>query len=564
MGRDVPKSPGEVPGKPKGEFKGHSNIAACFLDVAGQFPDYPALGIAGGDSVLNYRETAEAVRRFAYHLGPLDSGHRAGILSENRPEWAIAYLGVLAAGGMVVPIDPHFKEEELCRLISEAVLDTLCVSARLRGIAEKASATCPRRPEIIILEQILSLTGEPYRLSLTEDGALPAALIFTSGTTGNIKKVILTHGNILSDIDGFCRRVSLPPTSRFLSVLPLHHTLECTCDMIAPLLLGGAVYYVRELNSREILNGIKAHRITHFISVPLLFEKLYHGIRNTVKKASLPQRTLFNLIMGLVRAIYAVTGVNTGRMMFASFRRKAGLDSVELMISGGAPLPVEVSKAINLLGISFVEGYGLTETSPVVTLGTPERFKFGSVGPPLDNAEVKLDSPDNHGIGELLVRGPMTTPGYDGNPEATAALLQDGWLYTGDLARIDSDGYVFIVGRKKNLIVSAAGKNIYPEEIEAGLLASPFIIEAMVYGRKEAGGREEVSALIYPDFDRLEMQLGKGRIDITNDEIKAILDPEIKAICGRMADFKRIKHITYLRQELEKTSTRKIKRNTPR
>ncbi|MDD4052836.1 MAG: AMP-binding protein [candidate division Zixibacteria bacterium] len=252
-----------------------------------------------------------------------------------------------------------------------------------------------------------------------------------------------------------------------------------------------------------------------------------------------------------------------GGVLFAALRRKAGLDSVELMISGGAPLPVDTSKAINLLGISFVEGYGLTETSPVVSLSPAEKIKYGSVGPALDNAEVKLYAADSHGIGELLVRGPMTTPGYEGNPEATAKLLRDGWLYTGDLARIDSDGYIYIVGRKKNLIVSAAGKNIYPEEIEAGLLTSPFLIEAMVYGRMGSGGREEVAAMIYPDFDRLEMRLGKGRADITDDDIKAFLDPEIKAICGRMADFKRIKHIIYLRHELEKTSTRKIKRSVP-
>jgi long-chain acyl-CoA synthetase len=417
---------------------------------------------------------------------------------------------------------------------------------------------------LISIDTILSSPKIERPLRTMEDPDRPASLIFTSGTTGHSKKVILTHGNILADIDGFSRRVSLPPGARFLSVLPLHHTLECTCDMIAPLLLGGAVYYIRDLNSREILNGIRKHRITHFISVPLLFEKLYHGIRNTVKKAPFPQRIMFGLLLGLVKAIHAVAGLNIGRAAFASFRRKVGLDSVELMISGGAPLPMEVCRAINLMGISFVQGYGLTETSPVVSLGSSERIKFGSVGQPLGNAEIKLEAPDGHGIGELLVRGPMTTPGYEGNPEATAALLRDGWLHTGDLARIDADGHLYIVGRKKNVIVSAAGKNIYPEEIEAELLTSPHIIEAMVYGRSGAGGREEVAAMVYPDFDRLEMQTGKGRADITDDDIKAVLDPDIKVICGRIADFKRIKHITYLRQELEKTSTRKIKRNAPK
>lgn len=550
--------------RPVTGFRGHTDIAACFFDVAGQFADHPALGMAGDDAVLTYRQVSEAVRRFAYFLGSSESGWRVGILSENRVEWAVAYLGILASGGLAVPIDPLLKEEELDRVFLEAGLDKLCVSNRLREVVDRAMARGTARPELIPLDSVLTLTGKERPLQPAEDPHRPASLIFTSGTTGKSKKVILTHGNILSNIHGFCRRVSLPAGSRFLSVLPLHHTLECTCDMIAPLVLGSAVYYVRELNSREILNGFRKHKITHFIGVPLIFEKLYRGIQDAVKKAPLSQRAGYWILKGAVTAASAVVGLNIGRTMFASFRRKAGLDSVELMISGGAPLPIEVSRAINQIGINFIEGYGLTETAPVVSLTPAERIKYGSVGPALDNAEVRLDTPDGHGIGELLVRGPMTTPGYEGNPEATAELLHDGWLHSGDLARIDDDGYIYIVGRKKNVIVSAAGKNIYPEEIEAALLASPWIIEAMVYGRKGEGGREEVAAMVYPDFNRLGAQTGKGREAITDDEIKAILDPEIKTICGRMADFKRVKHITYCRRELEKTSTRKIKRNVPR
>lgn len=550
--------------RPVAGFKGHANIAACFFDVASQVPDYPALCMAGDDVALTYQQTADAVRRFAYFLGSAEQSLRVGILSENRVEWGIAYLGIVAAGGLVVPIDPLLKEEELDRVFSEAGLHKLCVSNRLRSMAEKAMARGAAQPELIPVDSVLSLTGKERPLALAEDPDRPASLIFTSGTTGKSKKVVLTHGNILSDIDGFCQRVSLPAGSRFLSVLPLHHTLECTCDMIAPLVLGCSVYYVRELNSKEILTGIRRHRITHFISVPLLYEKLHHGIFDAVKKASWPQRFAFHFLKGAVTAAAAVGGLNLGKKAFASFRRKAGLDSVELMISGGAPLPVEVSKAINLMGIDFIEGYGLTETSPVVALTPPGRIKYGSVGQALYNTQVRLDAADDNGIGELLVRGPIATPGYEGNPEATAALLQGGWLHTGDLARIDADGYISIVGRKKNVIVSAAGKNIYPEEIEAALLSSLWIIETMVYGRKGTGGREEVAAMIYPDFDRLEAQLGKNRAEMTDDDIKTILDPEIKTVCARMADFKRIKHVTYRRGELEKTSTRKIKRNAPR
>lgn len=536
-----------------------STISARLFESAAKHADLSAIAMSGDDYPLTYSQLAERVRDFASALGGITPLEPVGILSENRPEWGIAYFGILAAGGIVVPFDCLLKDAELHRFISESRIKKLFISPKHR---ERLEAITDRQPlELLPLDKIGENSGIEFTPNTAIDSNSPAVIIFTSGTTGNSKRVILTHHNILSDVDGVSRRLNFMPGERFLSVLPLHHTFEATCGMILPLLNGLGIYYVAELNSKEILDGFKKHRITHFISVPLLFEKLYHGVMNAVRKAPWHKRALFRLMLALTKIVQSVTGWKAGRIIFSPFRRKAGLDSLRLMVSGGAPLPAEVSRSFNLLGFDFVEGYGMTESSPVLTVNPAGRGKHGSVGPPLDNVEIRIENPDEHGVGEVIARGPMVMQGYQDNPEETAKIIKEGWLHTGDLGRLDGDGYLYIVGRKKNLIISAAGKNIYPEEIEAALLESPLILEAMIYGKKDDRGREEVAALIYPDFEALGNSLNMPPQAISDSDIKTALDIEIKNISEQMADYKRIKHITYRRQELEKSSTRKIKRH---
>ena len=537
-----------------------SNIAASFFDAAEKYADHPAVGMAGDDAYLTYRQLAEHIRACASFIAPVTRGEAIGLLSENRPEWGKVYLAILACGGMVVPIDSLLKKDELAHVIAESKITRLFVSSRYHPIADQAIGGLDRRPKLIRIESIPAEMAQGFEPEPDDNPDAPAALIFTSGTTGRSKRVILTHRNILSDIEGFIERVSFGVGDRFLSVLPLHHTLEATVGLIAPLLHGAAIYYVRAINSREILEGIKRHRITLFVSVPLLYEKLYHGILNAVDKAPAAKRLLVRLSMRSTKALYRLTGMNAGGRVFRSLRKKAGLDSIRLMVCGGAPLPAATARNFCLMGFPFIEGYGLTETSPVLAVNPPEKVKFGSVGPPLRNVELRIDDPDGAGVGEIVVRGPMITPGYLDNPEETAKLIRNGWLHTGDVGRIDQDGYLYISGRMKNLIVSAAGKNIYPEEIESQLLRSPFIIEAMVWGKKVGSGREEVAVLIYPDFETLAARLGKKPEEMTDEEIRAFLDPEVKLLSAGMADYKRVKHIDYIRQEMEKTSTKKIKR----
>ena len=536
------------------------NIAARFFVTADSQGDAPAVGISGDDAYLSYRQLADRVKECSLFLGRLMPGETVGLLSENRPEWSKAYLAVLSSGGTVVPVDSLLKAEELKKVFVESKIEKIFVSHRFIDVVEKIVSEIDVPIAIIDLENIPRQDisqFQPYYVTNPDDAAV---LIFTSGTTGSSKQVILTHNNILSSIESIIECILFQHGDRFLSVLPLHHTFEGTVGFLLPLLNGCAVYYVKEINSREILTGIQKHKITHFLSVPLIYEKIYHGILGAIKKAPPMRRALFSVLNKSTRAIYALTGKNAGKKFFASMREKAGLSSIELFVSGGAALSVEVCRGFNLLGLTLIEGYGLTETAPVLTVNRPWNIQFGSVGQAMPQVQLKIDNPDANGVGEILAKGPMVTPGYKDNPEATKALFRDGWLCTGDMGLIDKKGFLSIKGRVKNLIVSAAGKNIYPEEIEAQLLGSEYILEAMVYGHQADNGREEVAALIYPDYDILSTELEKTVETITDDDLRAKVGGEIAQICSHMADYKRVKHIQYTREELIKTSTKKVKR----
>ncbi|MCK5126582.1 MAG: AMP-binding protein [candidate division Zixibacteria bacterium] len=542
------------------EFSTMRNIAACFFSSAVNHADSRAVGISGEDAYLDYRHLLRKVKECSAHLGKLASGQRVGLLAENRPEWGKAYLAILASGGIVVPIDALLKQNEFQNIIEQAGITKLIVSHSFIDTAEEINKSLEYKIEIIDLENIPESDVSDYQPNFVTDPHNTAVLIFTSGTTGNAKKVILTHENILSDIDSLLDIVNFQEGDRFLSVLPLHHTFEATLGFLIPLLNGCAVYYIRELNSREIMTGFQKNKITHFVSVPLIYEKLYQGILGAVKKAPPTKRALFSISRKATGAIYSLTGKNAGTQLFKSLRKKAGLENLKLFVSGGAPLPMEVNKGLNLLGIKLLEGYGLTETSPVLTCNRPDKIKFGTVGLPVKNVKIKIDQPDDNGVGEVLAKGPMITPGYQDNPEATEELFRDGWMCTGDLGSIDSEGFLTIKGRAKNLIVSAAGKNIYPEEIESELLNSEYILEAMVYAHQASNGREEVGAMIFPDLELIAGKINKKPEEVIEDDVKEVIQSEIRHICSKMAGYKRIKHITFTQEELQKTSTRKIKR----
>jgi long-chain acyl-CoA synthetase len=345
----------------------------------------------------------------------------------------------------------------------------------------------------------------------------------------------------------------------FLSLLPLHHTYEATCGFITPIVSGATIVYARSLKSKEILEDIAFNKVGILCGVPLLFEKMNHAILRGVQQASVIRKILFHILYWL-SSFGWVLGYKWGRLLLASIRQKAGLSTIRMIVSGGAPLPSSTARFFNYLGIDFLQGYGLTECSPVISTNRPDNIKFGSVGPPLCNIEVRIHEPDINGIGEIAVRGKAVTPGYLDNKTATAEVIRDGWLFTGDMGYLKG-GHLWITGRRKNVIVTAAGKNIYPEELEEKLGESPFILETVVFGkRKESKQGEEVSALIVPDIEQFKVEFGILSDSPDPDKIKEVIAGIVEDVNDRIAEYKRISSFEVRLQELEKTSTKKVKR----
>jgi long-chain acyl-CoA synthetase len=538
-----------------------ATIHGAFEQVARQCPEQIAFKADGGKGqCYTYGEVVSLVGRLAAGLSRPEFAQveLIGILSENRPEWGIAYLGILAAGRTVVPIDANLKEDEISFIIQDAGLPIVFVSGRFESMLHQ------RHPSVRILSFEedsrycwRSLIGSEAATAKTVNNT--AVLIYTSGTTGTPKAVELTHRNILANLEGISASLQFDRNDVFLSVLPLHHTFEATCGFLTPLMSGSTIVYARSLKSKEILEDIAANRVTLMCGVPLLFEKMYHSMQRKIASASVGRRLLFHTLLGL-SAFGWQLGYKLGRTLFRSLRRKAGLDSIRMFVSGGAALPPRIARFFNLIGFDFLQGYGMTECSPVLSVNRPDDIKFGSVGPPLANMTVKIHNPDADGVGEIIVKGDNVTPGYRGNPEKTAELIVDGWLHTGDLGRLH-DGHLWITGRRKNVIISAAGKNIYPEELEEKLLESNYVLEAVVFGRRKEGKQgEEVRALIVPDTKQLEADFGISAESPDMEAVEKIIADVVREVNERVADYKRITGFDLQLEELEKTSTKKVKR----
>jgi long-chain acyl-CoA synthetase len=388
-----------------------------------------------------------------------------------------------------------------------------------------------------------------------------AVIIYTSGTTGKSKGVMLTHHNIVTNVIGAVKAIHIASSDVFLSVLPLHHTFEATGGFLAPFCSGATITYAASLKSKDIIQDIRSTRVTIMVGVPLLYEKMLNGIYDAVKKKPYLTQTLFKTSLGLVRFSKSLLKMNLSRAVFAGLRKKGGLESLRLLACGGAPMAPAIQIGFEELGILFIQGYGTTEASPIITINPPGFSKPDAVGVPLEGVEVKIDQPNEQGTGEIVTRGPNIMKGYWQNPAATAEVLRDGWLHTGDMGFLDADGYLHITGRLKNMIVTGAGKNVYPEEIELELDKSPFILESLVVPQVDTVTRREyVHAIIVPDYEYLESSAAGQRLTLDDGKIDEIIGREVKQCCDNLADYKRVKDFQIREEEFDKTSTRKIKR----
>jgi len=516
---------------------------------------------------ISYKKLGSLVNHFGAGLVNLGMGKedRVAILSENRPEWAIAYLSAASYGGVNVPIDAQLKKGEIWQILKDSASKFLIVSCAQLNKVKEIDSKLPELRSIVVIDDhegysiddfvFLSLRkkdklkafqtfegvmnsgkileeGKDYSRKVSLDDLV--ALIYTSGTTGKPKGVMLSHRNIMSNVNAAYQVIPYGEADNFLSVLPLHHTLECTAGFLVPLFGGATISYVE--STAKIAENMQEVKPTIMIAVPKHYDAIYKGIMRRIKSNRLANM-LYN--SGIGRKLIA-KGV---------LRRLGG--KLRFFVSGGAPLEPELIKNYKRLGISLAEGYGLTETSPILTANPLTKIRAGSVGLPLPGVEIRIDNPGEDGIGEIVAKGDNVMLGYYKDPEKTKAILRDEWLYTGDAGYIDKNGYLHITGRRKNVIVTEAGKNVYPEEVENELLKSRFIQDVLVIGYTK------VNALVRPDLEELYAAKGK---EVSDKRIEDIIKGEVNKYCKNLAPYKRVAKIKLWYEEFPKTTTLKTKR----
>jgi long-chain acyl-CoA synthetase len=496
-------------------------------------------------------------------IGPAD---KVAILSENRPEWGAAYFAPLYLDAINVPLDALLKIQEWSYILRNSGAKVIVTSNKFYPEIEHLVDEIDSLKAVLCMDRVNDvcyLLGDPDPPNIMPpDASIDdlAAILYTSGTTGLAKGVMLSHGNITSDIYGMTQYMELFPEDNFLSVLPLHHTFECTCGFLTPLSHGSSITYARGLASKLIVEDIKNNQTTILLAVPLLFEKMYASITRKISERPPFTRAIFKTIYGVSKFLKKAVNLEAGSALFKGLRDKAGLSTVRIFCSGGAPLSAEIAETFNTMGFRMIQGYGLTESSPVLTLNPLERYNNASIGVAMPGAEIRISKPDANGVGEIIARGPMVMKGYYKNEKATAGTIKDGWLYTGDLGRVDNDGYFYITGRKKNVIVTPGGKNVYPEEIELALNNSPFILESLVLGRPLPHGGEEIEAILVPDLEYFGARAEEKGITLHESHIAKTIKLEVAKQCEPLADYKRVKYVVIRDEGFEKTSTRKIKR----
>lgn len=514
-----------------------------------------------------FRDEVNALGTKLIEMGLKDK--RVAVISENRYEWGVAYLAVAAGTGIIVPLDKALPDNEIESLIIRSEVEAIFYSKKYDEVMNKI-----REQKNTKLQYFISMdldkeeNGVKSQKELTEEGRKlleegnrefldskidnekMGIMLFTSGTTAMSKAVMLSHKNICSNLHDIASVIRLTPEDRFLSFLPLHHTFECTVGFLYPLSTGGSIAFCDGI--RHIAENIKEYKITAMISVPILYEAMYRKVMKAIEKKG----KLEKVKKGIKISNFLLKfGIDIRKKIFKEIHDTFG-GKLRLFVSGGAALDPDTERGFNDLGITMYQGYGLTESSPVIAAEDDKYRRIGSIGKAFPSLDVKIDNPDKDGIGELLAKGPSIMLGYYNNEEATKEALKDGWLHTGDLARIDKDGFIFISGRKKFVIVLKNGKNIFPEELEALINKIEGVKESFVYGRPEDDGDYKIDAKIV--YDKENAQEIFGTTD--ENEIKEKIWQEVKKVNKTMPAYKYIREIRITDKELIKTTTQKVKR----
>ena len=516
-----------------------------------------------------FRDEINALGTVLINMGLKDK--RIAVISENRYEWELSYLAVAAGVGVIVPLDKSLPDNELESLILRSQVEAIIYSSKYDAIMnilrekkntnlkyfismDLAENTQGIYAEKSLIEKGKKLLkeGKKEYLDAKIDADKMGIMLFTSGTTAMSKAVMLSHKNLVTNVMDIIQRFDLYEDDRFLSFLPLHHVFECTVGFLYPISIGGSIAFCEGV--KHMADNIKEFDITAMISVPAVFDIIYRKVMKTIEKKGKMQ----NLEKGKkISQLLLKVKIDIRKQLFKEVHESLG-PKLRLVVTGGAALDSETEKGFNDLGIELVQGYGLTETSPVIAAENAYKKRSGSIGFPMDNVELEIVDKDENGIGELRVKGPNVMLGYYENEEETKRVIRDGWFYTGDLGYIDKDGFIFLTGRQKDMIVLKNGKKVFPEELETLINRLELVKECIVYGMPDEKDKNDLKLSVKIVYDKDVVK--EKYPNTTEEELRKIIWEQIKEINKTFPPYKYIKNMILTDQELIKTTTQKIKR----
>lgn len=496
---------------------------------------------------------------------------RIVIIGENTYHWYVSYMAAVCGAGIAVPIDKELPVNEIENVIKRAKASVVIYSTKEKEKIKKVEDNLPfvkyfmqMNSEDKLVGREIGLNtvinngknvlekGDNSFLDIKIDPEEFKVLIFTSGTTSAAKGVMICNRNLAENVNAVSPYVYVNEENRWFSVLPLHHCYECSIGFLLPMAVGGSIAICQGL--KHIVDNMKETKPTVLLAVPLLIESLYKKINKSIEKGG--KSALVSSMIHVTNALKAV-GIDIKRKVFAEIYDNLG-GKLKFIVSAAAPIDPKAGKWVQDIGINFLQGYGLTETSPIAALTPDYEQRIGSAGKALVCSELKINDPNEKGEGEVLIKSTTLMLGYYENEKATKEAVQDGWFHSGDIGYLDKDGFLFITGRSKNVIVTQNGKNIYPEEIEMMLGKIPEIKESMVYGKEEEKGKElTITARVIPNYDEIKSKYNK---ELSDEEIYNIIWNKIKEVNRELTTYKAIKKLEIKKDEFEKTTTMKIKR----
>ncbi len=523
----------------------------------------------GKYEILTHNEIREMIDALGTSLINLGlKGKRIAVIGENRYEWEIAYLSIVCGTGIVVPLDKSLPENELKELIERSEIEAIFYSKKYEESIKKIryshknklkhliamdldahSEGIYSQKELIETGKKLIEKGNREFLNAEINAEEMSIMLFTSGTTSKSKVVALSHKNICSNLMDIGSIIDVTSEDVLLSILPIHHVFECTVGFLFSLYKGAQTVFCEGL--RHVVENLKEYNVTVMACVPAIYERIFMNIRKQIERQGKLKEILEN------EEKYKNDSMQKRKEIFKEIHDMIG-GKVKLFISGAAALDPKIEEKYRLLGINIVQGYGLTETSPVVAIGTNKYYKTGSIGKTVPSVAAKIVNANDEGIGELIVKGPSIMLGYFNDKKATRESIKDKWFYTGDLARIDEEGYIYICGRKKSVIVLKNGKNIFPEEMENLVNKIEGVEESFVFGKKQSEDENDIKINVKIVFNR-EIIKDVYKVE-TDEEIHNVLSSKIKEINKTMPKYKAIKGIILTEEPLIKTTTNKIKR----